>query len=180
MEDHMKAKHIILTITAAVLIAAPGVLVAQHGPGTCDGDGPHGRTAGPGGGFGGRGGAGILRMLPRLAERLELTGDQQAQIDTIIDETAPAIQDLRDQAAANREAFRETHELGDFNEPEYRAHFEVQAQIHVEMQLTGAQAAARVWQVLTPDQQQELLDLIELFHSDRGPRHGGGKRFGSH
>ena len=43
------------------------------------------------------------------------------------------------------------------------------------MQLIGADMKAQVFNVLTPEQQEELLELIELFRDGRG---GGGKRFG--
>jgi hypothetical protein len=47
------------------------------------------------------------------------------------------------------------------------------------MQLIIAETVAQVWEVLTPAQQQELLELMELFRDGRGgPRHGGGKRHG--
>jgi len=41
----MNAKTIILTITAAALIAAPGTILAQQGPGECDGTGGRGQHA---------------------------------------------------------------------------------------------------------------------------------------
>ena len=170
----MKARTLILTIAAAALIAAPGAVIAQHGPG----GGPHG-DGGMFGGPGGHGGQGLLRMLHRLADRLELTEDQQAQIESIIDAHRSATQSQHDQAAAAREDFRENHGPGDFDEVEYRTFFESQAQIQVELHLDGARATSEAWNVLTPEQQDELLELIELFRDGRGgPRHGGGKRVG--
>jgi Spy/CpxP family protein refolding chaperone len=188
----MKARTIILTIAAAALVSAPAVLFAQQGPGgpgggTCDGTGPHGpgMPGGPGGdgffgGAGGFGGPGLLGILDRLADRLELTADQRQQIETIVDAHRNATQSLREQAADARASFHESHGPGDFNEVEYRTFFEAQARIHLELQLDGAAAMSQAWNVLTADQQNELLDLIELFHDGRGgPRHGGGKRVGS-
>jgi len=175
----MKARTILLTITVITLIAFPFAASAQQGPGDCDGTGPHGPKmmgdpSGPGGTVGGFGGEGLLRMLPRLADRIDLSQAQSDQIQAIVDAQRPALEALRDQAAANRNAFRDSHELGDFNETEYREHFETQAQLHVEMQLLGAATVAQVWDVLTPGQQQQVLDLLELM----GPGHRGGNRFG--
>jgi len=170
----MKARTLILTIATAALIAAPGAVIAQHGPG----GGPHG-DGGMFGGPGGHGGPGLLRMFNRLADKLELTDDQQGQIESIIDAHRDATQSLRDQAADAREGFRENHGPGDFDEVEYRAFFESQAQIQVELHLNGAGAGAEAWNILTPDQQEELLELLELFREGRGDkRHGGGKRVG--
>ena len=180
----MTARNIILTITAAALIAAPGLIFAQQGPGgSCDGEGPHGPAGhgGPkgGGSFSDGPAHHLLRMLPRLADRLELSDTQQDQIHAIIDAQKPAMEALRDQASAARDAFRATYDLGDYDEAAFRAFFESQAQIHVEMQLLGAETVSQVWQVLTPEQQEDLLELMELFRDGRGgPRHGGGKRHG--
>ena len=180
----MNARTIILTITAAALIAAPGAVFAQQGPGDCDGTGPHGRMGGPGegggpGGFGGQGGHHLLRMLDRVGDRIGLTDAQKTQIQAIVDAGKPGLDALRDQAQAERETFRDSHEIGDFDEATFRAHFESQAQLHVEMQLIGASMMSQAWAVLTPAQQQELQDLMALIgNGPRGPRHGGGKRLG--
>ncbi len=185
----MKPRTLILTLAAAVLLALPTAVAAQqHGPGDCDGTGPHGpgRMAGPGGpdgpgGLGGPGGRGFLRMLPRFADKLDLSDAQLAEIEAIVDARKPELEALHDQASAAREAFRDAHQIGDFDEAEFRAHFSSQAQLHVEMRLIGAEMTSQVWNVLTPEQQQELTELLELLgppgKKDAGPRHGGGKRF---
>lgn len=168
----MKARTLILTISAAALIAAPAVLIAQHGPG-----GPAGESFG---GPGGHGQHGFLRMLPRLADKLDLSEDQRNRIQTIVETGKPEIEALREQTRTERDAFRDSHEIGDFDETTFRAHFESQAQLHVEMQLAGAEMASQAYAVLTPDQQQELLELMELFRDGHGgKRNGGGKRHGS-
>jgi len=179
----MKARKIILTITSVALIAAAGLVFAQQGPGNCDGSGPHGphgTMGGPGGGgFGGPGQHGFLRMLPRLADKLELTDDQQSQIQAIVEAGRPEIEALMEQAQTARDEFHELYPMGSYDEAAFRAHFESQAQLHVEMQVIGAGAVSLVFAVLTPEQQEELIELIELFHGGRGgPRHGGGKRLG--
>jgi Spy/CpxP family protein refolding chaperone len=176
----MNARIVILTLVAAALVAAPGSVLAQQGPGTCDGSGPHGPMAGPGGGeaFTGHGGHGLLRILPRVAERIGLTQGQLDEIHAIVDSRRSELEGLRDQAAAAREVFHETYDIGDFDEAAFRTFFEAQAQLHVEMQLIGAESVSRVWTVLTIEQQEELLEILELFGSGHGPRHGGGKRLG--
>ncbi len=178
----MKARNIILTITAGVIIATAGVVFAQQGPGDCDGSGPHGRLGGPGGGgFGGHGGHGLLRMLPRLADKLDLTADQQSRIQGIVEAGRTEIEPLRDQAQTARDEFRELYPTGSFEETAFRSHFEAQAQLHVEMQIIGAGMMSQAWAVLTAEQQEELQELMELFgHGRGGPRSGGGKRLGRH
>ena len=179
----MKARNIILTITAGAIIAAAGVVFAQQGPGDCDGSGPHGRMGGPGDGraFGNQDGHGLLRMLPRLADKLDLTQGQQDQIQAIIDAGRPELEALRQQTQTARDAFRNLYPMGSFDDAAFRSQFESQAQLHVEMQLIGAEMASQAFAVLTPEQQQELLDLMDLFRDGRGgPRNGGGKRHGVH
>ncbi len=91
----MKARNIILTIASVALIATAGLVFAQQGPGSCDGSGPrpHGAMGGPGGGgFGGAGEHGFLRMLPRLADKLDLTEAQQSQIQAIVEAGRPEIE----------------------------------------------------------------------------------------
>jgi Spy/CpxP family protein refolding chaperone len=184
----MKIRFIVLTIATAALIAAPGALMAQSGPGgpACDGSGPHGAgmhggRGGPGGDgmFGGPGGPGLLRMLPRLAERLDLSDDQQARIHATLDAELPAIHDLMEQAATARQSFHETHGPGDYDEVAYRVFFEDQARIQVETHLLGARAVSMVWQVLTPEQQDQVRDLLDLMGPGRGGKHHGGGRVGS-
>jgi Spy/CpxP family protein refolding chaperone len=180
----MKARNIILTIAAAALIAAPAVLTAQQGPGgpgggSCDGTGPHGGGMGGPHDGGGPGGAGLLHVFQRVADRLELSTDQRTQIEAIIEGHRTATQSLRDEAAEARVEFRDNHGFGDFDEVDYRTFFEAQAQIQVELHLDGARATAEAWNILTPDQQEQLLEILELFRDGRGgPRHGGGKRIG--
>lgn len=176
----MNARITILTIIAAALIVAPAA--AQSGPGTCDGSGPHGPGGpGPAGFFGGPGGPGghhLIRLLDRVGDRIGLTDTQRTEIESIIDATTPELDALRDQAMAARDAFHDEYSIGDWDETAFRAFFEAQAQLHVEMKLIGAEAASRVWAVLTPEQQSEVLDLIALFRDGSGgPRHGG-KRHG--
>ena len=119
----MKARNIILTITAVAIIAAAGVVFAQQGPGDCDGSGPHGRMGGPGGGgaFGDQSGHGLLRMLPRLADKLDLTQGQQDQIQAIIDAGQPELEALRQQTQTARDAVRELYPIGSFDETTFLA-----------------------------------------------------------
>ena len=118
-------------------------------------------------------------MLPRLADKLDLTESQQNQIQTIVETGRTEIEPLREQAQTARDAFREHYPMASYDETEFRTHFESQAQLHVEMQLIGASMMSQAWAVLTTEQQEELLELMELFRDGRGgPRNGGGKRHG--
>ena len=171
----MKARHIILTIAAAVLIAAPTTVLAQGGPGPGQGGGP---GSGWGGGFGPHGGGqggGMLRMLPRMLRHLDLEPAQQDLIQEILDNATTAIEPLVAQSIEQREAFHEFHGIGDYDESTYREFFQSLATTDVEIRLISADAVSRAWKTLTAEQQEELQELLENF--GRGmKRHGGGRR----
>lgn len=162
----MKARRILITAIAAAALAAPGTVLAQGGFGGAPGMGPHG-------GFGGPGLDRFEEMLPRLVEYLDLTDAQQSQIQAILDEETPAIEDLRDQLQASHEAFRATHAPGDFDEAAFRAFAESQSQLHVELMVASARTMSRIHNILTPEQQEKLQDARGLFGRRGG--HGPGR-----
>ena len=160
----MTARSILITVAAAAALAVPGTILAQGGFG-----GPHGQH-----GLHGFDGPGLHRfedMLPRLVDFLDLTADQQAQIEHILAEEMPAIEDLRDRLQAAHEAFRSTHQPGEFDEAELRAFAESQSQLHVELMVAGARTRSRIHSALTPEQQEQLQDARGLF----GRRGGFGR-----
>ena len=185
----MRARNIILTITAAIVIAAPGALFAQGTPGGGNGQGPCGNGNGPGGGAWGHGpqgggfgggpgnGLGIFdRMLPRLADTLELTDDQLTQIEAILDDARPEIEDLADQLQAGREAYREAHpDPANFDESAFRTHAAEQSQIQIELMALTQSTRAKAFAVLTPEQLAQLEEMRGNF-GKRFKRHPGGRR----
>jgi len=177
----MKTQKIILTILAAVLIAVPGSALAQSGPGYGPGGGGYGAYGVHHGGIAGGDGGGILRFfehaLPRLAERLELSDEQVADIQEILDTESPAIRELMEESWAERQEFHDNHSMGDFNQfpNEYLDFFENQAEAGVEIKLAVASTFAKVWEILTPEQRQQLEDMRGNF-GKRSTRRGGGRR----
>lgn len=163
----MKARRTLITAAVMAALAVPAFALAQGGFGGRHGGSLHG-------GFGGPGLERFEEMLPRLAEYLELTDDQQSQIRAILDEEMPAIEDLREQLRTAHEAFRATHQPGDFDEAAVRAFAESQSQLHVELMVAGARTMSRIFTVLTPEQQDKLQDLRGLLgrHGGRGPGRG--------
>ena len=179
-EVDMKARHIILTILAAVLIAVPGSALAQSGPGYGPGGGGYGPHGGHHGGFAGGDGGGMLRFfehaLPRLAERLELSDEQLAQIQAILDEARPDIEKYVGLLRDGREAYRAANDDPTiFEEVTFRAHAADQQIYQVELMVVAGKAKADVFQVLTPEQREQLEDMRGSF-GKRSPRRGGGKR----
>jgi len=178
MEADMKARHIILTIAAAVLIAAPTTVLAQGGPGPGQGGGS---GSGWGGGFGSHGGGqdgGMLRMIPRILRHLDLEPGQQELIEEVLQNARTAIEPLVAESREAREAFHQDHGIGDFNADSYGAYeafYESLAAIDVEIKLVSAGAMSQVWKLLTAEQQEELQEMLDNF--GRGmKRRAGGRR----
>jgi len=184
----MKARHIILTIAVAVALAAPTAVLAQTGPGDGSGSGgawgggqgPHG--GGPGR-YGDHDGADGLRfferMLPRLAEELGLSDEQLAQIQTIVDEARPKIEGYAQQLRDGREAYRAAHEDPTyFNADDFRAHATIQHEIQTELGVVAGQAKADAFEVLTPEQRQQLEEMRGKF-GQKNFRRSSGRRSSS-
>lgn len=184
----MRVRNIILTITAAIVIAVPGALLAQGPSGGGNGQGPCGGGRGPGGGAWGHGphgaglddgpgGLGIFeRMLPRMAESLGLTDGQLEQIETILDEARPQIESYAEQLQAGREAYREAHpDPGIFDENAFRAHAAEQNRIQIDLMALTQSTRAKAFAVLTPDQLAQLEEMRGDF-GKRFKRRPGGRR----
>ena len=186
----MKARHIILSFAAAIVLAAPTTVLAQTGPGPGDGSGPggawgggHGPHGGGPGTFGGDEGAHGLRfferMLPRLAEELGLSDKQLNEIQTIVDTARPQIEEYGRQLREGREDYRAAIEDPTYFDPEaFRAHAESQHSIQTDLGLVTGQAKADAFKVLTPEQLEQLEEMRGNF-GKRTFRRGGGRRSSS-
>lgn len=179
----MRARNIILTIAAAALIAVPLTLVAQGVSGGGNGQGPGG---GPGGGSWGHGpqggdngfdhGLGFMeRMLPRLAEELGLTDEQLQEIQAIVDNERPKIEELSAKMRALHETRRESHDPAVFDEGEVRSFAAELAPIQADLMVVGEEARAKALQVLTEEQRQQLEEMRGNI-SKRFKRRPGGRR----
>lgn len=179
-----------LTIVLALTVAALPILVAAGGPGSrpnCDGDGPgpFARGGGPGmhgpGGFGGPGfgGPGLERFLDHAAGWLDLTEDQEAQIEAILETARPSMESLREQAQSQRQTFHDTFDPAAFDETAVRAFASQQSALHTEMMVAGLQTWSQVYQVLTPEQRAQLDEHRQKMqdrHGKHGHRGGPGRR----
>jgi Spy/CpxP family protein refolding chaperone len=165
----MTAHRILFTALALTAMAVPGAALAQGFGGPPGMMGPDG--------FGGPGLHRVEEMLPELAAVLELSNDQQAQIEAILDEELPAIETMRDQLRSAHQAFRASHQPGIFDEAAVRSFALSQSQTHVELMVAGARTMSRIHNVLTTEQQQRLEELRAL-RPERGRRGGPGAGHG--
>jgi protein CpxP len=166
----MSKKQITITALALTLIALPIVVAAG-------GHFHKGGPDGPGGGFFGGHGPGFENFLDHAACMLDLTDEQQTQIQAVIDESAPQMEALHEQAAEAREAFHETFDPGAFDEAAATAFAQGQSDLHAQMMVLGMRTHSRIWSVLTPEQREQLEERrAERQERRQGDR--GGKRFG--
>jgi Spy/CpxP family protein refolding chaperone len=172
----MRARHIILTIAALAILAAPTAVLAQGGPG--DRPGPHGPD--PGGFFGGGGDhLGFFeRGLPRMAEDLGLSDEQLDKIQAVIDAARPKIDDYAEQLREGHEAYRAANtDPTVFDVDAFRAHALQQHQIQTELMVVVGKAKAEIFSILTPEQREQLKEMRGTF----GPKsfRRGGRRPGN-
>jgi len=114
----------------------------------------------------------LQRLLSRAAELLELTPVQRAEIALILAEELPGIRDLADQLAAARSDYWSGHELGDFDEDEYRSFLASISAAETDLRVASVRTMSRLWNVLDSEQQRRLLRLIRALGDGNGPRHG--------
>jgi Spy/CpxP family protein refolding chaperone len=186
----MNARHIILTIAALAILAAPAAVLAQQGPGPGDGSGPYAGGHGGRGMHGGRGWHGdgdgtdglrfLERMLPRMAETLGLSDEQVVEIQAIADEARATIEEAEylEQLRAEREAYRATNDDPRiFNEAAFKSHAAAMHQIQTEIGVVVGQAKADIFNVLTDEQLEQFLEIRNSF--GRNSRRGGDRRPGN-
>jgi len=187
----MRARNIILTIAAAVLLAAPTAVFAQNGSGPGDGTGSGGAWGGGqghhGGGQQGRfgnpeGGDGLRffeRMLPRMAEELGLSDEQLSQIQAIVEEARPQIENFAQQLRDEREAYRAANDDPTyFDEAAFLVHAEKQHGIQIQLGVVAGHAKAAALDVLT-DEQLARLEEIRGNSGYGKARRGSGRRSSS-
>ncbi len=175
-----------LTLFALLMLASALLLVSVGSPDVAAFQGPQ---MGPGGGPGpghafGRGGRGGDRgamgpgFFRRLADRLELSDQQLEQIEALFSENREAHAPLREELRGLHEQLRDLTADGAFFQNEVQVTETAQAIAQLEAQATvdRARLLARIYEVLTPEQREELKDLRDLFKGPRGRRGPRGDR----
>jgi protein CpxP len=136
----MKKKYFILiAIVLAVAAGLAATAVAQ----------------GRGGRFGRHGG-----MLRHMTRALNLTVEQQTQIKGILKAERAKTQPLMQQLRQNQQA-ESGNVTGNFDETQARAFADKQAQITSDLIVEKQRTQAQVYAVLTPDQRQKALQLMQ-------------------
>jgi periplasmic protein CpxP/Spy len=108
-------------------------------------------------------------MLARMTRELNLTGDQQAQIKTILGTQQAKMRPLRQQLRQNRLA-ENGSTAGAFDEAQVRAFAAKQAQIQTDLTVERERTKSQILAVLTPDQRTKALALMQQREQHRHHR----------
>ncbi len=97
--------------------------------------------------------------LEKMAVVLDLTDSQKTQIEKLMNEKWENRQAMRTQLQENRKELRESKQGTTFNEAEFRAKAQKQADLKTEMMVQHAKTKQQLFAVLTPEQQQKAEKL---------------------
>ncbi|PLX82817.1 MAG: hypothetical protein C0617_13165 [Desulfuromonas sp.] len=116
-------------------------------------------------------GRGPGHRIEAMAEVLELSEEQQAQIEAVMAAEREATEPYREQMRQTREELRETMQDGAFDEARIRALAARQAAAKTEMIVSKARTHSKIFAFLTPEQQVLAKKLRPLMGPRKGPRH---------
>jgi Spy/CpxP family protein refolding chaperone len=99
------------------------------------------------------------RFLQQLAQRLNLTADQKAQIKTILRAEKDTLKPLFSQLHAARENLRAAIQAGDANETTVRAASAQVAAVEADLAVERMKIYGKIAPVLTNEQRQQISDF---------------------
>lgn len=141
-----------LIVTAILLAVAAGLATSVY-------------AQGPGGGFGHKHGG----MLKHMTKELNLTEAQQTQIKGIMADSRTRIKPLMQQLRQNRQTAN-TNVTGNFDEAQARTFANKQSQIMTNLIVERQRTKSQIYSVLTPDQRQKALQLMQQHEQRRQER----------
>lgn len=103
-------------------------------------------------------------MLGMMADVLDLTDAQQAQIKQIYENAKPTMKPLWQQEHQSHRAMMELITSGNFDQAKAQAIANQEAQIHAQLEVQHAQLAAQAYQVLTPEQKTKFNEFLAKRH----------------
>jgi periplasmic protein CpxP/Spy len=118
----------------------------------------------------------IERIVDRISSRLDLTTEQKAQVNSIIDAERTTVEPLFAGLATNWQQMRAATKGGQFNEEQVRALAANQAQTITELIVAKERVKAKVYAVLTPEQRTKADEMLERFESRLGGGFANGTR----
>jgi len=126
------------------------------------------------GGFGEFGGRGF----ERIAQKLNLTDEQKAQVKTITEDSKTRIKPLMETLRENHKQAENLGVDGTFNEEQVNQIANTQAETMKQLFIEKEKTKARIFAILTPEQRTEAAKMKEQFKDkfkDRFKKRRGGK-----
>jgi periplasmic protein CpxP/Spy len=108
-------------------------------------------------------------MLKHMARQLSLTEAQQTQIKGIMADEKTKIKPMMQQLRQNQKA-EDANVIGSFNENQARAFANKQAQLMTDLIVEKERMRSQVYAVLTPEQRQKALQLMQERQQHRQER----------
>jgi protein CpxP len=108
--------------------------------------------------------------LERLADRLDMTEQQRAEIKTMLDDSRQQMKGLREQMRANRAQLRDLTQQAEFDEAAVRNVADEQGDLKAEMIVLRARQRHEMKAVLTDEQRVKLDEMWQR------KNHRGGER----
>lgn len=97
----------------------------------------------------------LRRIINRIADRLELTPEQRAQIRQILEDERPTVQPMVADLLATRAALKKATAGGTFDEAEVQRLAQHQGQTLGRLIVERERVKAQIYQVLTPAQREK-------------------------
>jgi protein CpxP len=163
-------------LTGSLALAGPGFGGGNCGGGNCGGysdGGCNGKRAGKGAMSFEQHEERVERRLQMMSAVLELTEDQQAQIEGLLNQRWQDNQQRREEMQASREAMRELRSADTFNESEFRTAIAKHNELKTEMMVDRAKMQQELYALLTPEQQEKAETLRGVMGGKGKGRHGG-------
>ena len=107
------------------------------------------------------------RFLQRIAQKLNLTDDQQAQVKAVFQAERGTVTNLRTQLLAARENLRETIQAPGANETAVRAASARVAGVESDLAVERMKIFAKIAPILTDEQRQQLSNLEQRMDAFR-------------
>ena len=114
------------------------------------------------------------RRLEMMNAVLDLTEDQQEQIEALFNKKWQDKQSQREEMQAARDAMREVRTADTFDEADFRVRADTFADLKIELMVDRQKAKQEIYAIMTPEQQEKADKLGGMMggKGHKGGRHG--------
>lgn len=168
----MKKRIIVSTLLIGTLLTGGIAMAKSYGSGPCNGNGKN---------------KGMMteeqhqqRMenrLEKMAVILDLSDNQQEQIEALLTQHWQDRQEVREQMREGRDDRRAAMRDGDLDETAIRSRLAKQSKFKADRIVERAEMKQQIFALLSPEQQEKADKLFELRGNDRQGRHAKGFSF---